>query len=146
MGAPVEGVTAPNGAIGNRRIIENADKVAYLERTVESPVPGVFVFGGFGLAPTAVIEAEDGLIAFDTGDVKHDGELILQALREFTDKPVKAIIYGHSHTVAGAGVLAEGNDDIVVIGHPDLNDVVVKNLGAGGAPAYFSATGFTRSY
>ncbi|HSF84984.1 MAG TPA: alkyl sulfatase dimerization domain-containing protein [Acidimicrobiia bacterium] len=137
MGAPVEVVTAPNGAIGNRRIIENADKVAYLERTVESPVPGVFVFGGFGLAPTAVIEAEDGLIAFDTGDVKHDGELILQALREFTDKPVKAIIYGHSHTVAGAGVLAEGNDDIVVIGHPDLNDVVVKNLGAGGAPAYF---------
>jgi alkyl sulfatase BDS1-like metallo-beta-lactamase superfamily hydrolase len=77
------------------------------------------------------------LIAFDTGDVKHDGELILQALRELTDKPVKAIIYGHSHTVAGAGVLAEGNDDVVVIGHPDLNDVVVENLGAGGAPAYF---------
>ena len=61
MGAPVEVVTAPNGAIGNRRIIENADKVAYLERTVESPVPGVFVFGGFGLAPTAVIEAEENL-------------------------------------------------------------------------------------
>jgi alkyl sulfatase BDS1-like metallo-beta-lactamase superfamily hydrolase len=137
MGAPVEVVTAPNGAIGNRRIVDNANEVAYLERTVESPVPGVFVFGGFGLAPTAIIEAEDGLIAFDTGDVKHDGELILQALREFTDKPVKAIIYGHSHTVAGAGVLAEGNEDVMVIGHPDLNDVVVENLGAGGAPAYY---------
>jgi alkyl sulfatase BDS1-like metallo-beta-lactamase superfamily hydrolase len=137
MGGPLDIVTAPNGAVGNRRIIENADKVAYLESTVESPVPGVFVFGGFGLAPTAVIEAEDGLIAFDTGDVKHDGELILEALREFTDKPIKAIIYGHSHTVAGAGVLAEGNDDVMVIGHPDLNDVVMENLKAGGAPAYY---------
>jgi hypothetical protein len=66
MGGPVDIVTAPNGAVGNRRIVENAGKVAYLDRTVESPVPGVFVFGGFGLAPVAVIEAEDGLIAFDT--------------------------------------------------------------------------------
>ncbi|MGI9642686.1 MAG: alkyl sulfatase dimerization domain-containing protein [Acidimicrobiia bacterium] len=137
MGAATETSIAANGAIGNRRIIENADNVAYLEPTVENPVPGVYVFGGFGLAPTAVIEADEGLIAFDTGDVKHDGELILEAIRAFTDKPVKAIIYGHSHTVAGAGVLAEGNDEVVVIGHPDLNDVVEENLGAGGAPAFF---------
>jgi alkyl sulfatase BDS1-like metallo-beta-lactamase superfamily hydrolase len=137
MGAPTELATAPNGAIGNKRIIDNAEKVAYLEPTIENPAPGIYVFGGFGLAPTAVIEARDALIAFDTGDVKHDGELILEAIRSFTDKPVKAIIYGHSHTVAGAGVLAEGNEDIMVIGHPDLNDVVMENLGAGGAPAYY---------
>ena len=137
MGAAAETAVAANGAIGNRRIIENAEKIAYLEPTVENPVPGVYVFGGFGLVPTAIIEAEDGLIAFDTGDVKHDGELILEAIREFTDKPVKAIIYGHSHTVAGAGVLAEGNDDVMVIGHPNLNDVVAENLGAGGAPAFY---------
>jgi alkyl sulfatase BDS1-like metallo-beta-lactamase superfamily hydrolase len=137
MGAPTEIATAPNGATGNKRIIDNAEKVAYLEPTIENPAPGIYVFGGFGLAPTAVIEAEDGLIAFDTGDVKHDGELILEAIRSFTDKPVKAIIYGHSHTVAGAGVLAEGNEDVLVIGHPDLNDVVTENLGAGGAPSYF---------
>ena len=136
MGAATETSMASNGAIGNRRVVENAERVAYLEPTVQNPVPGVYVFGGFGLAPTAVIEADDGLIAFDTGDVKHDGELILEAIREFTDKPVKAIIYGHSHTVAGAGVLAEGND-VLVIGHPDLNDVVAENVGAGGAPAYF---------
>ncbi|MGI9585499.1 MAG: alkyl sulfatase dimerization domain-containing protein, partial [Acidimicrobiia bacterium] len=137
MGAPTEVSTAANGALGNRRIVENADQVAYLEPTVENPVPGVYVFGGFGLAPTAVIETDEGLIAFDTGDVKHDGELILDAIRGFTDKPVKVIIYGHSHTVAGAGVLAEGKSDVVVIGHPDLNDVVAENLDAGGAPAFF---------
>jgi len=63
------------------------------------------------------------------------------ALRTFTDKPVKAIIYGHSHTVFGAGVLAEGNEDVMVIGHPDLNAVVEKNLKGGGAPAYFPEIG-----
>ena len=141
MGAPTALATAPNGAIGNKRIVANAEKVAYLEPTIENPAPGIYVFGGFGLAPTAIIEAEDGLIAFDTGDVKHDGELILEAIRSFTDKPVKAIIYGHSHTVAGAGVLAEGNQHIQVIGHPDLNDVVMENLGAGGAPSYFPEIG-----
>ena len=34
-------------------------------------------------------------------------------------------------------VCRKDNDDVIVIGHPDLNDVVVENLGAGGAPAYY---------
>jgi alkyl sulfatase BDS1-like metallo-beta-lactamase superfamily hydrolase len=137
MGAPVELVEAANGAIANKKLIDSVDDIAYLTPTIENPVPGIYVFGGFGLAPTAIIETDEGLIAFDTGDVKHDGELILEAIRTFTDKPVKAIIYGHSHTVAGAGVLAEGNDDVTVIGHPNLNDVVAENLAGGGAPSYF---------
>jgi alkyl sulfatase BDS1-like metallo-beta-lactamase superfamily hydrolase len=72
------------------------------------------VFGGYGLAPIAVIDTDEGLIAFDTGDTKHDGEILLAAIRTVSDKPVKAIIYGHSHTVHGAGVLAEGNKDILI--------------------------------
>ncbi len=54
---------------------------------------------------------------------------------------MRAIIYGHSHTAFGAGVLAEGNKDVMVIGHPDLNAVVEKNLQGGGAPAYFPEIG-----
>jgi len=83
----------------------------------------------------------EGLIAFDTGDTKHDGEILLEAVRTVSDKPVKAIIYGHSHTVFGAGVLAEGNEDIQVIGHPNLNAVVEANMKAAGAPAYFQELG-----
>ena len=89
----------------------------------------------------SIIEAKDGLIAFDTGDTKHDGELMLQAIRTASKKPIKVIIYGHSHTVAGAGVLAEGNKDIVVIGHPNLNDVVEQNLDSGGAPSFYPEVG-----
>ncbi len=141
MGAPVTLVEFPNGAIGNKKLLDGADKVAWLKPTIEQPVDGVWVLGGYGLAPMSIIDTDEGLIVFDTGDTKHDGELFLEAIRSFTDKPVKAIIYGHSHTVFGAGVLAEGNENVMVIGHPDLNAVVEKNLQGGGAPAYFPEIG-----
>lgn len=135
MGAPVELVTAPNGAIANKRLLDGIGKVAAIEPTIDEPAEGIWFLSGFGLAPMAVIDTPEGLIAIDTGDTKHDGELMLEGLRTVTDKPVKAIIYGHSHTCYGAGVFAEGNEDIPIIGHPDLNAVVEQN--AGGAPAYF---------
>jgi alkyl sulfatase BDS1-like metallo-beta-lactamase superfamily hydrolase len=134
-------VEAPNGAIANKKILDNVDKVGWFKPTIEQPVEGVWVLGGFGLAPMSLIETDEGLIAFDTGDTKHDGELFLEAIRTFTDKRIKVIIYGHSHTVFGAGVLAEGNKDVMVIGHPGLNAVVEKNLQGGGAPAYFPEIG-----
>jgi len=141
MGAPVELVKAPNGAITNRKLLDRVGDFNWLEPTIENPAKGVWVFGGYGLAPMSIIEAEDGLIAFDTGDTKHDGELMLEAIRTVSSKPIKVIIYGHSHTVAGAGVLAQGNRDVMVIGHPNLNDVVTQNLGGGGAPAFYPEVG-----
>jgi len=141
MGAPVERAVAPNGAITTKKLLERIGDFNWLEPTVENPAEGIWVFGGFGLAPMSIIEAEDGLIAFDTGDTRHDGELMLAAIRKITQKPIKVIIYGHSHTVAGAGVLAEGNKDVIVIGHPNLNQVVQQNLSGGGAPAFYPEIG-----
>ena len=141
MGAPVDLVTAPNGAVTNRKLLDGVRAFNWLEPTIENPAKGIWVFGGYGLAPMSIIEADDGLIAFDTGDTRHDGELMLEAIRTVTNKPIKVIIYGHSHTVAGAGVLAEGQNDVMVIGHPNLNEVVKKNLEGGGAPAYYAELG-----
>ena len=141
MGGAVELATAPNGAIANKRILDGIKKVFWLEPTIEQPAEGVWVFGGYGLAPISIIDTDQGLIAFDTGDTKHDGELLLEAIRTISDKPIKAIIYGHSHTAFGARVLAEGNEDIQVIGHPNLNAVVEANMKAAGAPAYFPEIG-----
>jgi len=125
MGGPVELATAPNGAIANKRILDGIGEVGWLEPTIEEPVAGIRVFGGYGLAPITVIDTDEGLIAFDTGDTK----------------PIKAIIYGHSHTVFGAGVLAEGQENIPIIGHPNLNAVVEANAKAAGVPAYFPEIG-----
>jgi len=43
--------------------------------------------------------------------------------------------------MVGAGVLAEGNEDVTIIGHPGLNAVVEQNAKAAGAPAYFQELG-----
>jgi alkyl sulfatase BDS1-like metallo-beta-lactamase superfamily hydrolase len=139
MGAPVEMAKAPNGAITRKKLLDGIGEVAWTEPTIEQPAKGIWTFGGYGLAPMSIIDTDEGLIAFDTGDTKHDGELMFDALRTVSDKPVKAIIYGHSHTCFGAGVLAEGNEDITVIGHPNLNAVVEQN--AAGAPAYYPEIG-----
>jgi glyoxylase-like metal-dependent hydrolase (beta-lactamase superfamily II) len=141
MGAPVELVKAANGAITSKKLLDRVGDFNWLKPTIENPAPGIWVFGGYGLAPMSIIEAEDGLIAFDTGDTRHDGELMLEAIRTITQKPIKVIIYGHSHTVAGAGVLAEGNNEIMVVGHPNLNAVVKQNLGGGGAPSFYPEVG-----
>jgi len=139
MGAPVAMTKAPNGAITINELLSRLGDFNYIEPTIENPVKGIYVLGGYSLAPMAFIETDDGLIAFDTGDTKHDGELNLQAIRTVTKKPFKAIIYGHSHTCFGAAVLAEGNKDVMIIGHPGLNDVIEKN--AGGAPAFYPEVG-----
>ena len=141
MGGEVELVEAPNGAIANKQILDGVDKVSWLEPTIEQPAEGIWVFGGYGLAPISIIDTDEGLIAFDTGDTKHDGEILLEAIRTVTDKPIRAIIYGHSHTAFGAGVLAEGQEDVQVIGHPNLNAVVEANAKAAGFPAYFPEIG-----
>lgn len=141
MGGPVELGTAPNGATTNQLILDGISEVAWTEPTIEQPAEGIWVFGGYGLAPISIIDTDEGLIAFDTGDTKHDGELLLEAIRTVTDKPVRAIIYGHSHTAFGAGVLAEGQKDLTIIGHPNLNAVVEANSKAAGFPAYFPEIG-----
>ena len=137
MGAPVELVEAHNGAIANKKLLDRVSDFNFMQPTIEKLAEGVWQLGGYGLAPMSIIETDEGLIAFDTGDTVHDGELMLEAIRTFTQKPIKVIIYGHSHTVMGAGVIAEGNENVMTIGHPGLNDVVASNLAAGGAPSFY---------
>ncbi len=142
MGTPAKLVKAPNGAIVNQEVIEQLPKVAWTKGPeIENPVKGVYVLGGYLISACIVVEAEDGLIVFDTGDTREDGEHLLKAIRTFSDKPVKAIVYGHSHYCFGAGVMAEGNKDVMVIGHPNLNAVVKENMTGGGAPAFYPEIG-----
>jgi alkyl sulfatase BDS1-like metallo-beta-lactamase superfamily hydrolase len=138
MGGQAELVTAPNGAIVNKEVLEQLAKTAWTNGPeIENPVEGVYVLGGYLISACIVVEAEEGLIVFDTGDTKKDGEKLLKAIRTFSKKPIKAIVYGHTHYPFGAGVMAEGKKDVIVIGHPDLNKIVHTNMASGGAPAYF---------
>ena len=88
-----------------------------------------------------MIEGDDGLIVYDTGDNKEEGEHLREAIAKISDKPVKAIIYSHSHYAFGGGALVDNPDDVLVIGHPKLNETVQSSLQGGGSPSAIPEVG-----
>ena len=142
MGGPVELATADNGAIVNAKLIDAYPRCWYTKPTVEEIVDGVWLVGGYSIANTIVIEGDDGLIVYDVGDTKEEAEHIRDAIREtIGDKPVKVIMYSHSHYALGGGVFVDDPDDVLVIGHPTLNETVQNNLSGGGAPSVIPEIG-----
>lgn len=79
MGGKTELVTAPNGAIINKSVLEEAPKVFWTNGPeIKNPAKGIYVVGGYSRSAAIVVEARDGLIIeardglifFDTGDTK----------------------------------------------------------------------------
>ena len=141
MGGKVELAKAPNGAIVNAEVLKVSPKIIYLEPTTEKLADGVWCIGGYSIANTTVIEAEDGLIVYDTGDTKEEAEHIREAIEKISKKPIKVIIYSHSHYSLGAGALVDDPEDVLVIGHPKLNETVQSSMQGGGAPSAIPEVG-----
>jgi alkyl sulfatase BDS1-like metallo-beta-lactamase superfamily hydrolase len=141
MGGEVSLETAPNGALINAEVLKVSPKIIYLEPTTEKVADGVWSIGGYSIGNTIVIETDNGLIVYDVGDNREEGEHIRDAIREISDKPVKAIIYSHSHYALGAGALVDNPDEVLVIGHPKLNETVENSLKGGGSPSAIPEVG-----
>jgi len=67
------------------------------ERQVVKVADNVFTAVGFHGANTSMIVGTDGVIIVDTLRGPSSAAKALEAFREYSDKPVKAIIYTHSH-------------------------------------------------
>ncbi len=141
MGGTVDLIGAPNGAMVRPEVLKTAAQIMYLEPTTEKLAEGVWCIGGYSLANTTVIEAEDGLIVYDTGDTKEEAEHIREAIEKISDKPVKVIIYSHSHYALGAGALVDDPEDVLVIGHPKVNETVEASMQGGGSPSAIPEVG-----
>jgi len=141
MGGEVNLIEAPNGAMARAEVLETASKILYMEPTTEKLAEGVWCIGGYSLANTTVIEAEDGLIVYDTGDTKEEGAHIREAIEKISDKPIKVIIYSHSHYALGAGALVDNPDEVLVIGHPKVNETVEASMKGGGSPSAIPEVG-----
>lgn len=57
----------------------------------------VHVAVGYSVSNVSMIVGDDGVVIIDTGMMGEAAEKIAKEFREITDKPVKAIIYTHSH-------------------------------------------------
>jgi alkyl sulfatase BDS1-like metallo-beta-lactamase superfamily hydrolase len=141
MGGDVNLTKAPNGAIIRAEVLETASKILYLEPTTEKLADGVWCIGGYSLANTTVIEAQDGLIVYDTGDTKEEADHIREAIKKISQKPIKVIIYSHSHYAMGGGALVDNPEDVLIIGHPKLNETVKSMLQGGGSPSAIPEVG-----
>jgi len=131
----------PDGAVVREEVLKTGARILYLEPTTEKLAEGVWCIGGYSLANTTVIEAEDGLIVYDTGDTKEEAEHIRAAIKKISKKPIKVIIYSHSHYAMGAGALVDNPKEVLVIGHPKLNETVKTNLQGGGSPSAIPEVG-----
>jgi len=141
MGGEVHLTKAPNGAMAREEVLQTSAKILYLEPTTEKLADGVWCIGGYSLANTTVIEAQDGLIVYDTGDTKEEAQHIREAIRKISDKPVKVIIYSHSHYALGAGALVDDPKGVMVIGHPKVNETVETSMQGGGSPSAIPEVG-----
>jgi len=141
MGGEAPLKEAPNGAVVREEALKTAAGILYTEPTTEKLAEGVWCIGGYSVANSTVIEADDGLIVYDAGDNKEEGEHIRQTIEKISSKPVKVIIYSHSHYSLGAGALLDSPDDVLIIGHPKLNETVQSSLQGGGSPSAIPEVG-----
>jgi len=75
---------------------------------------------GYGAANVILIEAENSCILIDTLESTSGAKVLNSMLKLISKKPIKTIIYTHSHQdhVGGAAVFAEGNNPEVISRFP----------------------------
>lgn len=85
---------------------------AEFEKQIVQVAPNVYTGVGYAGSNASMIVGLDGVIIVDTLPGLAAAEVLKAEFREFSDKPVKAIIYTHGHVdhIGGATVFA-GDDD-----------------------------------
>ena len=106
---------------------------AEFDKQVYTLAPGVHLAVGYAASNVGMIEGDDGLIIIDTTESTKAAQNILAEFRKISEKPVKTIIYTHSHRdhISGATIFAEGND-VEIIAHRSFESDLVGTEGKPG--------------
>jgi len=96
------------------------------EKQVIELAPDVYGAIGFAASNVYMLIGHDGLVIIDTTETTRAAENILAEFRKHTDKPVKTIIYTHSHRdhISGAAVFAQDGTPEVIASDNFESDLV----------------------
>ncbi len=87
--------TSPPIPVGANKVLAEHSKI--FKKGVEKVGDNIFVAIGYGIANSIMIEGSDGVIIVDTMTTMEEAAEVLAEFRKITSKPIKAIIYTHSH-------------------------------------------------
>ena len=92
-------------------------RTAEFRKDVIRVADDVYTAVGYAVSPVSMIVGVDGVIIVDTGMDAVSAKAVLADFRKITDKPVRAIIFTHSHGdhTGGAGVFTAASDGKVQI-------------------------------
>lgn len=79
----------------------------------------IYVAHGFDMCNMIFVEGPDGLIVMDTGMREENAARAIAAIREITDKPIRAVFYSHGHGdhVGGSGAFRTNAPDAEFYAH-----------------------------
>lgn len=122
--------------INGEQMLKDFTARAY-PRQVTEIIPGlIYHVMGYGHSNASFIIGESSVILIDTLDSDYRAQKLKSLIAEYTDKPVKTIIYTHGHPDhrGGAGAFADSRPEIIafapckpVLGRTDaLNEVFLE--------------------
>jgi len=96
------------------------------EKQIIELAPNVYGAIGYAASNVFMLIGDDGLVIIDSTETTSAAQNILAEFRKITDKPVKTIIYTHSHRdhISGATVFAEGVDPEIIASDNFESDLV----------------------
>ena len=91
-------------------------------REIVKVTTGVYVAVGYAISNAIFIEGNDGVIVVDATSSEESAKEVLSAFRTISSKPIKALIYTHSHPdhIGGGAVFAPAGSGIPVYAHVDV--------------------------
>ncbi|MGY3777982.1 alkyl/aryl-sulfatase [Isobaculum melis] len=94
--------------------LEKFSTTAY-PKAINQVAKGIYHVTGYGHSNAIVIEGERSLILIDTLDSNERAKKMMTAMRKYTDKPVKTIIFTHGHPDhrGGSGAFKETVTEII---------------------------------
>lgn len=116
------GKPAPPPAVPVATPADLAAQSTEFKREVVKAADGVWVAVGYGIANSILLEGTDGSIVVDTMESMESARAVAADFAKISTKPVKAIIYTHSHPdhIAGAGAFIPAGSTVPIYAQEDV--------------------------